>query len=137
MIVKDFSLEVTREIEIGINNFLKKSIKYTPFKLFYTLFKKSYPKLINEIRHYVAGDIENILTNYEDFHIDDLSNNDYDLSQKGELLLECYENLGKELFERHLTVKKAFNLISKPNFRHEFYNVFLEEVKITLYQNIN
>jgi|TARA_B110000259_G_scaffold49330_1_gene57728 hypothetical protein len=137
MIVKDFSLEIVRELEIGVNTFLKRSIKYSPFKLFYTLFKKSYPKLMNDIRNYISEDIEDILRKYNNFHMNELSNESYDLSQKGEFLLECYEKLGRELFERHLTVKKAFNLISKSSFRQEFYKIFLEEVKLTLYQNIN
>ena len=33
--------------------------------------------------------------------MNELSNESYDLSQKGEFLLECYEKLGRELFERH------------------------------------
>jgi len=137
MIIKDFSLEIVREIEIGINNFLKKSIKYSPFTLFYKLFKKSYPKTIHDIRHYVANDIEDILRNYENFDMDELSNETYDLSPNGEFILECYEKFGKEIFEKHLTVKKAFNLISKAEFRQEFYDLFLNDIKKILDDNIN
>ncbi|MDA7705367.1 hypothetical protein N8772_02695 [Rickettsiales bacterium] len=136
MIIRDFSLEIVREIEIGINNFLKKSIIYSPFSLFFKLFKKSYPQLIHDIRHYISQDIEHIIKNHENFNMDDISDRNYDLSIKGERLLASFEKLGSDIFKKHLSVRKSFNLISKSEFRHEFYEILLSEVK-TIIDNYN
>jgi hypothetical protein len=137
MIIRDFSLEIVREIEIGINQFLAKSIKYSPFSLFFKLFKKSYPKLINDIRYYIAQDIEYIIKDNDNFNMNDISNKDYDLSLKGEELLESYKKLGSDIFKKHLSVKKSFKLISNLDFRQKFYTFFLNEVNKIIDNNNN
>ena len=129
MIIRDFSLEIVREIEIGFNNFLKKSIRYSPFALFYKLFKKSYPQLINDVRHYIAQDIETILKESENFEINNITNDNYDLSIKGEKLLEEFQIFGLNILKKYLTVRKAFKLISDPEVRSEFYELFLIDIK--------
>lgn len=129
MIIRDFSLEVVREIEIGFNNFLKKSIRYSAFALFYKLFKKSYPQLINDVRYYIAQDIETILKESENFEINNITNDNYDLSIKGEKLLEEFQIFGFNILKKYLTVRKAFKLISDPEVRSEFYELFLIDIK--------
>lgn len=129
MLIDNFALEITREIEVGINNFLAKSIKYSPFKIFYNLFKKGNTKLMDDIRHYVAKDILHILENSHDFNIDDCSNNDYYLLPYGEELLKSYEELGKDIFRKYIGVKDSFKLVSNKKFRVNFYHLFLNQVK--------
>jgi hypothetical protein len=129
MIIRDFSLEIVREIEIGFNNFLKKSIKYSPFALFYKLFKKSYPQLINDVRYYIAQDIETILKESQNFEINKITNDNYDLSIQGEKLLEEFQIFGFDIIKKYLTVRKAFKLLSHPEVRTEFYELFLTDIK--------
>jgi hypothetical protein len=69
--------------------------------------------------------------------MNDISNKDYDLSLKGEELLESYKKLGSDIFKKHLSVKKSFKLISNLDFRQKFYTFFLNEVNKIIDNNNN
>ena len=68
--IKNVSLEVRKAVEAGVNNYLDKSIKHAPFKLFYNMFKTKNPKLINEIREFIQYDIQNVIGQVDNFDID-------------------------------------------------------------------
>ena len=127
-IEKDLSIEIVRAIEAGINKYLNNSIVYSPFKLFYNLFKRANPNAMDSIRGRVRNDIYNRLIRIEGFNFEIfLINNEFTDKSKG-LLKICY-NIGIHFLKKELNVVTAFRVISNANFRSHMYNHMLDLVE--------
>jgi len=125
---RDLSFEIVKAVETGINKYLNRSITYSPFRLFYNLFKKSNPKLIEQVRATVRNDIENILqsiTNFKpEFFIEGNA-----IRPKGIRLLQICHNIGFKLLKEKLTIITAFKALKNQQLRNEIYSYILGEIE--------
>ena len=124
---RDLCSEIVKAIETGINKYLDQSIKYTPFRLFYHMFRAANPNLMNNVRSHVRNDIYNRVTNINDFDPVVFIKNDV-ITPKGKQLLKISFNIGIHLFKKDLTVVSAFKVVTNANFRNHIYNHLLDVV---------
>lgn len=122
------SSELTKIIEAGIERELNQSVFYSPFRLFYKLFKKANPALIERVREILANDIQDTLINAEGWHKEVFINEKY-LSDAGDLLIKKCYNIGIRLVKKRLSVKLAFKAVINHDLQQEIYNYILSQVK--------
>ncbi len=122
------SSELAKIIEAGIERELNQSVFYSPFRLFYRLFKKANPSLIQRVREILADDIQGTLINAEGWNKEVFINEKY-LSDAGDLLIKKCYNIGIRLVKNRLSVKLAFKVMINRNLQQEIYNYILNQVK--------
>ncbi len=120
-------IELVRIIEAGIERQLNCSIIYSPFKLFYFLFKRANLGLYQRIREVLAEDIEKSLLGIAGFSQEIFIQNQ-ELTTKGNLLMKRSYNIGIRLIKNQLGVKKAFRVLKDPELQQEVYNYILDKV---------
>ena len=125
---RDFSVEIVKAIESGINKHLDVSVIYSPFKMFYLLFKKANPALIDQIRGKVRNDIYNKLVQIPGFQFEIFLNNN-EITSKGGQLLKISYNIGIHILKKQLTVITAFKAITNAHVRNQTYNYILSVVE--------
>ncbi len=136
MAEKNLSAEVVRLLEAGINKHLNQSIIYSPLKLFYNLFKKNNPQMIDGIREMVRDDVENCLNKIENFNQElFVSPSGWTMAGK-DFLRSCY-NIGINILRKKLTVMMAFKIFRNPEMRNELYNYVLDEVSKAAAKSLN
>ena len=124
---KDLYLAMVQAIEAGINKHINRSLIYSPFKLFYRIFTSANPNLMQQVREYVANDINNNSQKIDGFKIDIFLKDDQ-FSEKAHKLLQVSHNIGIHLFKKELTPITAFKLVSNPQFRSKIYSHLLETI---------
>jgi hypothetical protein len=124
---KDLFIEIVKAIEAGVNKHLGNSMLYSPFKVFFNLFKRANPNLMNNIRGRVRNDIYNRLTHISGFNTE-VFLIDNNLTDKGHNLLKICYNLGIHFLKKELTVVSAFKVVTNHHFRSHMYNHILDLV---------
>lgn len=130
---RDLAKEIVKAVETGVNRFLKRSIIYSPFKLFYNLFKKSNPKTMDSVRQRVRDDIDSNTKTIENFNPEIFITGITVLPQGRKLLQRCYE-IGLSILKTKLTVVLAFKLIRDAELRDEIYNDVLNDIINAVYE---
>lgn len=114
--------------EAGIERQLNQSIFYSPFRLFYRLFKKKNPQLIQQIRELLANDIQNELLSLENWDQEIFIKKGGHLSAEGNLLIKRCYNIGIRLVKK-LSVKMAFRALRDRSLQQELYGYILDQTK--------
>jgi len=125
---RELSFEIVKAMETGVNRYLNKSIIYSPFRLFYNLFKKANLNLIEQARNMVREDVRRQLDSIENFN-DKTFIEGSTIKPKGMKLLQICYNIGIRLLKEKLTVMTAFKVMRNHELRDEIYNYILNEVK--------
>ena len=128
---KSLSLLTTKLASIteeGIERQLKQSVCYSPFRLFYKLFKKSNPQLIQQVRELLANDIQNTLQSLENWDQEIFIKKGGHLSAEGNLLIKRCYNIGIRLVKK-LTVRMAFRAMKDRSLQQELYGYILDQTK--------
>ena len=121
------SSEIAKIIESGIEKQLSQSIKYSPFRLFYSLFKKKNPQTIQRIRNMLANDIQESLSSIEGFDATIFTKNNT-MNDTGRLLRKRSYNIGIRLVKK-LNVKMAFRALKDNSLQQKLYNYVLKQTK--------
>lgn len=121
------SSEIAKIIESGIEKQLRQSIKYSPFRLFYSLFKKKNPQTIQRIRNMLANDIQATLSDIEKFNVGIFAKNN-SINNTGRVLIKNSYNVGIRLVKK-LNVKMAFRALRDESLQQKIYNYILKQVK--------
>lgn len=124
---RDYSMEIVKAIESGVHKHLDSSITYTPFKLFYAIFKATNPKMMNNVKGVVRNDIYNRVTAIPDFDFNVFING-AELTPKGKQLLQISFNIGIHLLKKDLNVASAFKVVTNAAFRSHIYSYVLDVV---------
>lgn len=127
MTQKNLATEIVRIVEAGIDRHLNRSIVYSPFRLFYNLFKKNNPQTMNRVRTMVSDDIGECLNDIKNFDANIFISNDQITPPGTELLRICY-NIGINLMKKELTVVMAFKALRSIEVREKVYNYVLEQI---------
>ena len=115
-------------MEAGVNKYLQQSVKYTPFKLFYNIFSRSNPKLMDQVRGTVRNDIYNILANIPAFKFENfIAANE--VQHKGKRLLQISHNIGIYLLKKKLNVRSAFKVVTNYHMRNQVYGYILTAIE--------
>ena len=114
------SSEIAKIIESGIEKQLRQSIKYSPFRLFYSLFKKKNPQTIQRIRNMLANDIQATLSDIEKFNVGIFAKNN-SINNTGRVLIKNSYNVGIRLVKK-LNVKMAFRALRDESLQQKIYN---------------
>lgn len=122
---RDFTTEIVRAIESGVNKHLNKSIKYSPFKLAFNLFKNANPKIMYQVRLMVRDDLSNSFLNISDYKPEIFMQNS-EFTAKGQQMLKISYNIGIHLLRDQLNVKTAFKALYNHNVRLQIYDYVLE-----------
>ncbi len=130
---RDIPQEIVKAFEAGIDNYLARSIKYSPFRLFYNMFKRSNPQLVSQVREMFRNDILEKLLEIPDFNPGAFVQGE-ELTIKGKKLLQICYNIGIHLLKKRLNVVTAFRVIQNADFRHQIYTYVLQTVKRTTSQ---
>jgi hypothetical protein len=128
MTQRELPSEIVKAIEIAINRCLDRSIVYSPFRLFYNLFKKSNPKLMEHTRKLVARDILEYLNTIDNF-TPEIFISENTIHPIGKILLQYCYNIGVVLMKKKLTVILAFKVLRNAALRDETYSYVLNEVR--------
>ena len=125
---RDFATEIVIAMERGVDKYLAASIKYAPFRIFYNLFKKANPILMDQIRGAVRNDVYNVITaipgfSFEVFLVDD------ELQPKGKQLLQICYNIGIHILKKQLNVRMAFKVVTNSHVRNQIYSYILNVVE--------
>lgn len=121
------SSQLATIIEAGVERQLNSSIKYSPFRLFYSLFKKKNPQTIQNIRNMLMRDIEQIISGIDNFNAQVFVKNEA-LNDAGMLLRKRSYNIGIRIVKK-LSVKMAFRAVRDPDLQNKIYNYILKQVK--------
>jgi hypothetical protein len=121
--------EITKEIvvalEKGVDKHLSKSLKYSPFRLFFNMFRKSNPNLMTQVREYVRQDIEHLFMTIKGYNpVIFIHNNN--ITPEGKQMLKTSYNLGIYILKKKLTVVTAFKAVTNPKVRDDIYHFILE-----------
>lgn len=131
--IENLQLEMVKALEMGMNHHLKRSIIYSPFRLFYKIFSSANPKMMNQVRQIIQNDITANLQSLPEFRLDIFIDDNGYLTKKGKKLLHNCKAFAVFFFRRKMSVMKAFQLVKNPRFRAERYAYVLEGVnKFTL-----
>lgn len=129
MTEKTLQTEIVKALEDGFNKHLNRSIIYSPFRLFFNLFKKSNPKSIEHAKQIIAEDILEIISAIEGFNESIFLVKQNQFTPKGkELLKKCF-NIGIRILKTDLTVMLAFRALRDYALRQDIYNNILEQVQ--------
>lgn len=118
--------ELARIIEAGVDRQLNQSIFYSPFRLFYGLFKKRNVHLMNRVREMLLKDIKSNLTRIEGWDQEIFVTNG-EFSFEGKLLIKRSYNVGIRVVKR-LSVKRAFRAFRDRSLQQNIYNYILNQV---------
>lgn len=121
------SSELTKMLEDGLERQMNSSIKFSPFKLFYNLFKKKNPQTIQRVKNMLTADIEASLREIENFDASAFVK-DGEFSNSGKLLRRKAYNIGVKLVKK-LGVKMAFRVVRDPALQNRLYNFILGQIK--------
>ena len=122
---RDFGADIVKAIEAGINKHLAKSIKYSPFRLAFNLFKNANPKLMYQIREMVKNDLNNSFVNIAEYDAT-IFISGTDFTAKGKQILNIAYNIGIHLLRDQLNVKLAFKALYNNNVRLQIYDYVLD-----------
>ncbi len=137
MTEKNLQIEIVKALEDGFNKHLNRSIIYSPFRLFFSLFKKSNPKLMERAREIIRKDVLGVLTEITGFDETVFLVKQNQFTPKGkELLKKCY-NIGIRILKKDLTVMLAFRAIRDQQLREEIYNNILVQVQNAVFIILN
>ncbi len=120
LINHSLGFELTKLVEAGINKHLNSSIKYSPLKIAFNLFKKANPNTINQVREIITQDIEEMLINIENYHEDDFVS-DGEFTTKGQMARKIAYNIGINLLKKELNVTTAFRATRSREVRERIY----------------
>ena len=120
--------EIARIIEAGINRHLNDSMLYSPFKLFFNLFKKSRPQLINQARSMLKEDISQRFNKIKNFDQNLFINEDRFLEAGNLLMKKCY-NIGIRLLKKDLTIVLAFKALRSQELQWQIYEHILDQTQ--------
>ncbi len=130
---KNLQTEIVQALETGFNTHLNRSFIYSPFRLFFNLFKKSNPKSVENARQIIREDIFEIISAIDGFDQSLFLVKQNQLTPKGkELLKKCY-NIGIRILKKELTVTLAFRALRDYELLQEVYNHILEEVQAAVF----
>jgi hypothetical protein len=130
---KNLQTEIVKALEAGFNKHLNRSIVYSPFRLFFNLFKKSNPKSIERVRVMIVEDVLEIISALEGFSEAIFLVKQNQFTPKGkELLKKCY-NIGIRILKNDLTVMLAFKALRDSELRQEIYQGVLEQVQSAVF----
>lgn len=124
---RDYSLEIVKAMESGVHKHLDNSIPYTPFKLFYAIFRAANPKIMNNVKGVVRNDIYNKLMSIPGFDFAVFINGS-EFTLKGKQLLKISFNIGIHLLKKDLNVVSAFKMVTNAQFRNHIYAYVLDLV---------
>jgi hypothetical protein len=125
---KDLAFEMVKALEAGMMRHVNNSFVYSPFKLFYKIFTRANPNLMNEVREYVRNDIFDEIYSIPDFNLKQFIYNGR-ITPKGKKLLRVCFNFGVHLFKKELSVREAFRLVKNHDFRMNVYHHVLDVVR--------
>ena len=126
---KDLQTKIVQALETGFNTHLNRSFLYSPFRLFFNLFKKSNPKLMDGARQVIGEDILEIISALDGFDQSIFLVKQSQLTHKGkELLKKCY-NIGIRVLKKDLNITLAFRALRDSELRQEIYQHILEQVQ--------
>jgi hypothetical protein len=129
MAVQNLEFKIVQALEDGFNKHLKRSFVYSPFRLFFNLFKKANPKSVEQARQILREDILKIISSIEGFNQAIFLVKQTQLTPKGkEMLKKCY-NIGIRILKYELTVTLAFKALRDHNLLQDIYENILKEVQ--------
>lgn len=120
--------ELASITEAGIERQLRQSIFYSPFRLFYRLFKNNNPQLIQQVRELLANDIKNTLQSLENWDQEIFIKKGGHLTAEGNLLIKRCYNIGIRLVNK-LSVRMAFRAMRDRSLQQELYSYILDQTK--------
>jgi hypothetical protein len=133
---KNLQTDIVQALETGFNTHLKRSFIYSPFRLFFNLFKKGNPKSVDRARQIIGEDILEILIAIDGFDQSIFLVKQNQLTPKGkELLKKCY-NIGIRVLKNDLTTILAFRALRDYELRQETYQHILEQVQDAVFSLI-
>jgi hypothetical protein len=136
MAEKNLQTEIVQAMEAGFNKHLGRSIIYSPFRLFFALFKKSHPKSVEYARQIIREDVEAIISAIDGFDQSVFIIKQNQFTPKGkELLKKCY-NIGIRVLKKDLTVTLAFRALRDYEMRQEIYQHILEQLQDAVFNLI-
>lgn len=121
------SSELVRMLEKGIEKQLSRSIFYSPFRLFYRLFKRNNPQLIQRVKDSMARDIAEVLSNIEHFNPKIFMEMESP-TDEGRILMKRAYNIGIRVV-KSLSVKLAFKAFQDQSLQQEIYNYILTQTR--------
>ncbi len=129
MTEKNLPTEIVQAMEAGFDKHLNRSITYSPFRLFFNLFKKTNPKLMGNVRQTIREDVLEIISAIDGFDQSIFIVKQNQLTPQGkELLKKCY-NIGIRVLKKDLTVILAFRALRDYKLRQETYRYVLEQLQ--------
>jgi len=133
---RNLQTDIVQALETGFNTHLNRSFIYSPFRLFFNLFKKSNPKSIDSARQMIGEDVLEIISAIEGFDQSIFLVNQNQLTSKGkELLKRCY-NIGIRVLKKDITVSLAFRALRNYELRQEIYRHILEQLQNAVFSLI-
>jgi len=133
MAQKNLQTEIVKALEDGFNKHLNRSIIYSPFRLFFNLFKKSNPKSIERAREIIREDVFHIMSEVVGFDESVFLVKQNQFTPKGkELLKKCY-NIGIRILKKDLTVMLAFKALRNHELREEIYQDILVQIQNAIF----
>lgn len=134
---RNLPTEVAHALEAGFNKHLNRSIIFSPFRLFFNLFKKSNPKIMDKVREVIRSDIAQLLGGLENFSEAIFIVKQNQITPAGkEFLTRCY-NIGIRLLKKDLTVMMAFKAIRDAELRDQIYGHILEQIQNSAFELLN
>ena len=125
IIKQSFAKELINLVEAGINKHLKSSIKYSPLKIAFGLFKKSNPNTVQQVRAAIIEDCEEMLRNITDYSEKEFLYNG-EFTKKGQMARKIAYNIGINLLKKELNVRTAFKATRNQEVRERIYSyIFL------------
>jgi len=122
---RDFPTEIVKAIETGINKHLDSSFKYSPFKLAFNLFKRSNPRLMDQVRGMVRNDIQVTIAQIQGYNPEVFMSGGI-LTIKGKQMLKISYNIGIHLMRNQLNVLMAFKALTNSAVRNQIYTYILQ-----------
>ncbi|MBL6664440.1 MAG: hypothetical protein ISQ34_01195 [Rickettsiales bacterium] len=119
--------ELAKMLEAGLERQINSSIRYSPFRLFYHLFKKKNPQTIQRVRDMLIADIETSLREIQGFDATIFVQGG-EFSDSGKLLRKRAYNLGIRILKK-LGVKMAFRVVKDAPLQNRLYNFVLNQIK--------
>lgn len=128
LVKKDLYVEIVRALEAGVDKQLNRSFLYSPFRLFYNIFKKNNPQTMDYARQSVRHDVEHILEEIPNFN-SELFIKDGKITKIGRQILQKSYSIGIHILKKKLTVVSAFKALRDNQFRTQIYNYMLSCIK--------
>jgi hypothetical protein len=129
MIDKELAREAVKAMEAGFYKHLNRSFIYSPFKLFFNLFKKSNQGTIAHAKEVIRQDVQKILQQIDNFEESKFIDDDDKITPIGKKFLQKCYNIGINILKKDLTIGLAFKAIRDHNLRGQIYDNILHSVQ--------